>query len=737
MKKNALRIVALVLSVIMTLGAMTVVSFADGETAGTSLHVDPNVSNYTTWVTTFDAVALPDGYNTIKYDYTMQQLVEGNSPGYHSTRVFAKDADGAVVINNEYGCHGIGGDLAYVDGFVSGTATVNINFNAINRTKLSEFGILIRGNRAAVYTFSNVRATNGTDEILLSSDGGQKYAPDYLYETDAKMFKVEPYTSQALGANPGYNIGYSFDEVDLTGVSNLTVNLTVNTPVENLLMDGPGYHRGDVYLFDVNGNSVLAANGITPHDTLGNLNIDVNLASFANNPYFDRSRVNRIEFDFCVNRTAFYALDGVKFDGVEVDDLAIVSVTRGAIPDSNVINGANFSFSFDAPVDMSEQTTFMYRQNQINSAALDAANVEFRERIVLTDANGKMYYIHNEVIGNDYCPNDPRVFSSIVDAGNLGTAKISAEAATAIGFDLANVVQVDIAVCVNYYCAIRIHSLAVSDGNTTTALMGENSELFYNGCDDADIVMNASSTEQEMSSTYAFAPVDVAKFSTLKVNFTPITVTPTTKIHDGPYMWKLVYTLTSSTGTSVEIKSTKDNIGDLFGTQQEALSVAGLEDVASITITLRGNKIANYYFDFSFVNGEGVEKVAVSTDKNILMVGHQRSTEVTNNKMGLRFVAAVESVEGYTEIGFDVASTGKQTASVSGKSVYTSVLGEDGTYYALDNYGYNYLYALEITNIDTTLGTLEFEVTPWAMVNGEKVTFASMTVIYNGATCVE
>ena len=203
-------------------------------------------------------------------------------------------------------------------------------------------------------------------------------------------------------------------------------------------------------------------------------------------------------------------------------------------------------------------------------------------------------------------------------------------------------------------------------------------------------------------------------------------------------MVNFYYTLTSSNGTSVTIDSTKKAVGDLNGSQMETIAISGLDDVVSITVTVGGNReLCAYYFNFSFVNGEGVEKATVTASQNILMVGHQRSTEITNNKMGLRFVAAVENIEGYTEIGFDVASTGKETASVSGKSVYTSVLGEDRTYYALDNYGYNYLYALEITNIDTTLGTLEFEVTPWAMVNGEKVTFASMTVIYNGATCVE
>ena len=240
------------------------------------------------------------------------------------------------------------------------------------------------------------------------------------------------------------------------------------------------------------------------------------------------------------------------------------------------------------------------------------------------------------------------------------------------------------------------------------------------------------------SGTYAFNAVNVAEFSKLKVNFTPINKdVVNSKISNGPYMWTLKYTLTSSDGTTVDVTSSKQGIGDLHETQLEVLDIAGVEDVASITVTLNGNKTASYFFNFSFVNGEGVEKAAVSADKNISMVGHQRSTEVTNNKMGLRFVAVVENIEGYTEIGFDVASTGKQTASVSGKSVYTSVLGEDETYYALNNYGYNYLYALEINNVDTTLGILEFEVTPWAMVNGEKVTFESMTVVYNGANCVE
>jgi len=228
-------------------------------------------------------------------------------------------------------------------------------------------------------------------------------------------------------------------------------------------------------------------------------------------------------------------------------------------------------------------------------------------------------------------------------------------------------------------------------------LSAANSDIYYGAPTDADLAFTADNTALKTSEAFEFNAIDLAKYPNLKVNFTPINTSEGAngKIVEGPFMVNFYYTLTSSNGTSVTIDSTKKAVGDLNGSQMETIAISGLDDVVSITVTVGGNReLCAYYFNFSFVNGEGVEKATVTASQNILMVGHQRSTEITNNKMGLRFVAAVENIEGYTEIGFDVASTGKETASVSGKSVYTSVLGEDRTYYALDNFVYTYLFGL-------------------------------------------
>ena len=579
----------------------------------------------------------------------------------------------------------------------------------------------------------------GAMTIVSFANDGTNATAEYKHETDAKKIATQ---------DGRFMAGYGFDAVNFNEVqpSSVTVTFTINAPLSSN-PEGPGYGFISVYITDKAGNSGYCTlgwdNSIVKsiNDQLGTVSFTISKDSFTFSPWIDYTQINRIDFDFAVNRDAVYALEEVKFDDFSVKNLGVVSMVQSAKDDCvSAVDGNNVSFSFAEPVDMSGQTTLSYWRSYINTSGTASVPELIRYRIALTDATGKIYILLAKD-WNTTCSHEITKFSNVDELGDQFTVDISADAAAAIGFDLKNVVQIDVYFQQNKKCSVKIHRWELGG----KLLSAANSDIYYSAPTDADLAFTAygtaSNTDEAFESeAFEFNAIDLAKYPKLKVNFTPINTSEgaNSKIVEGPYMYDLYYTLTSSDGDSVTIDSNKKAVGDLNGSQMETIAISGLEDVVSITVTVLGNReLSAYYFNFSFVNGEGVEKATVTASQNILMVGHQRSTEITNNKMGLRFVAAVENIEGYTEIGFDVASTGKETASVSGKSVYTSVLGEDRTYYALDNYGYNYLYALEITNIDTTLGTLEFEVTPWAMVNGEKVTFASMTVIYNGATCVE
>ena len=573
----------------------------------------------------------------------------------------------------------------------------------------------------------------GAMTVASFADDGTNSTAEYKYKTDAKKIATQDYRFMA---------GYGFDTVNFAEVnpSSVTVTFTINAPLSNPESAGPGYGFISVYITDKNGNGGYCTwhwdnpNLSSLHDKLGRVSFTMDKNSFVFSQWFDPTQVNRIDFDFSVNRDAVYALEEVKFDDVSVNNLGVVSMVQSAKDNCvSAVDGNNFSFSFAEPVDMSGQTTLSYWRSYINASGTASIPSLIRYRIGLTDATGKIYMLLAEQWP---CSHEITEFSSVDSLGKQFTMNISADAAAAIGFDLKNVVQIDVYFQQNSKCLVKIHRWELGG----KLLSAANSDIYYSAPTDADLAFTADGTASKTSEAFEFNAIDLAKYPNLKVNFTPINTSEgaNSKLVEGPYMVYFYYTLTSSNGTTVTIDSTKKAVGDLNGSQMETIAISGLDDVVSITVTVWGNRaLCDYYFNFSFVNGEGVEKATVTASQNILMVGHQRSTEITNNKMALRFVAAVENIEGYTEIGFDVASTGKETASISGKSVYTSVLGGGRTYYALDNYGYNYLYALEITNIDTTLGTLEFEVTPWAMVNGEKVTFASMTVIYNGATCVK
>ena len=575
----------------------------------------------------------------------------------------------------------------------------------------------------------------GAMTVVSFADG--ENAAEYKVETTAKRFATQNYAVQypwaTIHDQPGLLVGYGFDAV--TNPKNVTIDLVVDIDPNNPETAGPGYHWQRVMLFGTDSIIKDYLDASVPSDQFGRFSITMPINATG-------ITVDRLDLCFMTNRHATFAIEAIKFDGTPVENFGVVSMTDVAkATDGNtcLTDGTGHTFSFDTPVDMSAETSLTYRRTIMNSHYESAYPGIHKSRIALTDINGKIYSIDTTgipstttALAEQYGDHDWAIYFDF-------SVGISKDHADAIGFDLSKVVQVDFYLAFDRMCSVKIHELKIGGKR----LLSSNTDLYYGDPENADVAISAEGSYGAMESgTFAFNPVDVAEFSKLKVNFTPINkAVVNSKISEGPYMWTLKYTLTSSNGTSIDITSSKDNIGDLHETQLELLDIAGLDDVVSITVTLNGNKKAAYFFDFSFVNGEGIEKAAVTADKNIIMAGHQRSLTVDNGKMGLRFIAAVDSIEGYTEIGFDVASTGKVTVPVSGTSVYTSILGkvngEDTTYYALNEYGYNYLYAIDIGNIDTTLGTLEFEITPWAMVDGEKVTFESMTVTYNGANFVD
>ena len=591
----------------------------------------------------------------------------------------------------------------------------------------------------------SVIMTLGAMTVVSFADG--ETVAEYKVETTAKRFATQNYAVKypwgSLADQPGLLVGYGFDAV--SNPTSVTIDLVVDIDPNNPDA-APGYHWTRVMLYSADERVAAyleAKDGQGfKSDTHGKFSVTMPISATG-------ITVDRIDLCFITNRHATFAVESVSFDGVTAKNFGVISVSQVAkdADDAPVTDGTGHTFSFDTPVDMSAQNSLTYRRTYQNTYGVTSYPGAHKSRLALTDINGNIYSI--DTVGLRTTTNDVTI-----NGINNGSEKfvdhdtarcfnfsvgISKEHADSIGFDLSKVVQVDFYLALNEACSVKIHDLQMGGKR----LLASNTETYYGDPENADVAISAEGSYGAMESgTFAFNPVDVAEFSKLKVNFTPINkAVVNSKISEGPYMWTLKYTLTSSNGTSIDITSSKDNIGDLHETQLELLDIAGLDDVVSITVTLNGNKKAAYFFDFSFVNGEGIEKAAVTADKNIIMAGHQRSLTVDNGKMGLRFIAAVDSIEGYTEIGFDVASTGKVTVPVSGTSVYTSILGkvngEDTTYYALNEYGYNYLYAIDIGNIDTTLGTLEFEITPWAMVDGEKVTFESMTVTYNGANLVD
>jgi hypothetical protein len=126
-----------------------------------------------------------------------------------------------------------------------------------------------------------------------------------------------------------------------------------------------------------------------------------------------------------------------------------------------------------------------------------------------------------------------------------------------------------------------------------------------------------------------------------------------------------------------------------------------------------------------------VDDICISTVDNGLapvLVGYQENHSVAG---AIRFLATVDTL--YCQsIGFEVTAKG-ETKSISGNTVYTSVIANGETYTA-GSFDGRYITALVVTGIDET--GVSFEVRPFITYFGEKIYGEVETIVFDGEAFV-
>lgn len=285
--------------------------------SGNSIDVENTTATAAAFTATFDPIAIPAGYDKIRVDYCITPNDDATiTPGYHNLWTGVADADGNV----DFATYLIPGDQEYSsspDGKVlNGTIEWTLSNASLNRQAICEFQAQIRINRAAKYTFSNLRiAKSGTDEIVLSAacDVKAGVSPVRYHGTGVGITSV-------LDGAYQYDTTFAFDAADASAATSLVFDLTVARAEDDaLFFPYPGYFGITASLKDNTGKSVsYSSASMFGGDLAGTGTVEVALANFEGDDGFDYSAVTGMELSATANQQGVYYVNAIGFKASEV-----------------------------------------------------------------------------------------------------------------------------------------------------------------------------------------------------------------------------------------------------------------------------------------------------------------------------------------------------------------------------------------------------------------------------------
>lgn len=623
MKKLYLAVVLLFSIILLNLS----VSAAD-----ISITPVPGISGQgeSTLVATFDPTDI-SGYTSLRVDY-MLQSTEQKGPGWHKQMFGLFDSDGNFIETQNL----LPSDATLLGGISIGTLSWDISSaTGIDFTKVCEFDVMLRGNRNATLTLTNLRVCkdNGND-LILSADCGQPNPP-------VAMFLYETQIQSVLGGCAQYPNNYGIDQTialpitfDLSESSYISFPMAIETlESTGKLMEGPGYFHSFLRIIDTEGHTATVSDFMV-HDVRGKVNCIVEMSKFnKDQPEMDMSKVVSIQMVLVGNRPATYSFDIDHF--FASDPSFYLIAVEGKI--------ASLEFVFDE-IDFSNAFSFAYDyQIQPEKDGARVPGFHFR-KAALFDVNGQMLEWENDVV---------------LPEGVYGSGTVTFAIPPMVSVNKNRIAEFDVCVKSNITTIISIFNLRLlnAEGKTIETIniqKGKDPIAFSsNGIKLISSVGGYSGEEGRWSQfigldyLYSFQPIDVSSYKTLQFDLTTVQQTsPHDKLSQGPGYHTNGVILHNAKGQVLCYENLLPS--DVRGRETLAVSLKNsnfdFTCLNGLEIYFASNAIATYYLDQVSVLTPAYKRITVeevyalqnkpeesSTDQTQPVTPSTEQTPVTNS----------------------------------------------------------------------------------------------------------
>ncbi len=745
------RILALSLALFCMMSSMIIIAHADP--AGTSVAV--SAWTQASFTATFAPQTIPEGYNTIKFDYTLTGTQDG-AFGWLRLALIDTEAntDGAFYQDGSgLTCPIQNGSLG------SGTATwtlSNPNFVASHAT---EFYAEICYNQNATFYFSNLRLSNGVDEIVLSANCDQAVAPVKILQGDG--VPMVPVMEDAWVVNKLFTFSGAYaGGFDASTYDSLVLDLYISG-VSSLYNERPYYWNTALYLVsnglklrEYNGGEdfLVAGNGgYQGQKNRGHVVVEIPLSEFTVGDG-DFSCVKELIFYLKANAENIYQMQKIGFKkgdevvytyeaastsvnaqaGAGVDDAGRLIATFPSVTVPDGYNTVKVDYCITPNVDADVTPGYHRMWGGIFD---QASQVDYQTFLI----PGDQAYTNSP---------DGKMYSGTIQ-WTLSNGNLDRQA----------LCEIELLCSVNRAVKYTFSNLRLTNGNLEIVLSAACDQttgmdpINYRGSGCGILSINRGDGAFATDTTYAFESRDISASSSLVFD---LTVANTTGEMFFPYpgYFNITVSLLDEAGKSVSYSNASLFGGDLFGhaTIEVALSNFSGDDgfdytaVNRMELSTLANRAGVYY-----VNAIGFKASEVRTDVSnfnvadfsgsaaasefVRFIGVQESTQTSGT---IRFIGWVDGVS-YSEIGFNISATyGEQNGSKEfGMSTIYSSIRADGNTVTPGNLGYaeGYLFAKTITGVPAE-GTVTFRIQTFYKIGEEKVSGNTYQIVFQNGKYV-